>query len=417
MKSNKFSFLLLLCCLFTFHPLSYIFGQWSYLGTWTEVQMTSNGEGFMISNDSTGSPTGGRIWRLEHTMDDWQNRTVRRTSSPGGLGCCSVQNFALLDADNMLALYFDMGTQFPVRSVDGGFTFSSFGSGFNQQIIRVFPFSASEFVVSGATYVGSKLYITLIQNGQNSGLPIPDTLIGTNARIFKTEANVLFASAVDTNGILRLIRTSDDGSTWTNPLSVGVGNYLEIDFPNDSIGYVGGSDGTFYKTEDGGLNWSSMPLSGAENVGGIQFLNADTGFVATKEGYLLTTLNGGQSWTSELVDSTAIFERVNAISLDAIYLRTVNDKLYKKGDLIMSNAAVSEGAAQLKLVPDGQSNGYHLQLPEAWALKNWQIFNLQGGLIGEGKSLDLSLEGHAAGIYIVRVATNKGLQSVNLVKQ
>jgi hypothetical protein len=416
MKSNKFRFALLLCCLFSIQPFSYVFAQWSYLGTWDKVQMTSNGKGFMISEGWNGSPTGGSFWRVEYTNDDWQTRTIRLSTSPGSYGCCSVEHFGVLDADNMLAIYNDMGYEYPQRSINGGYSFGSYGSAFTQEIGQVFPFSSTEYIVAGRMYVGNKLFITLIRNGQNIELTVPDTLRGTKCRVFKTDANVLFAAAADANGIVRLVSTADDGNTWSNTFSSSLSDYLEIDFPNDSVGYVGGKDGLCYRTADAGITWSDISLNTSMDVGGIDFLNADTGFVATKEGYMFTTFDGGQSWTSELVDSTAIFGQVEAFSLDAIYLRAVNYKLYKKGDLILSKEGILNATAQIQVLPNGQPHGYKIVLPESWTMQQWQLIDLRGSMLQEGSTDHLNLEGRPAGIYLMRVATNKGMQAFKIRK-
>ena len=123
------------------------------------------------------------------------------------------------------------------------------------------------------------------------------------------------------NGVY--MRTYNGGVTWDT-------NYIQLDnwslcartpypsdlssiyFPSDTIGYIGGQDGDFFKTTDGGLTWFCQGMIPTlDDVEDIYFFNNDTGVAATYYTIFRTT-NGGASWTWQMPPlGPTRFERVN----------------------------------------------------------------------------------------------------------
>jgi hypothetical protein len=416
MRNLQYFPALLLLCILNFLAYPSANAQWTNLGSFRHINMVANAVGHRLEVGWTGNTFGGGTWRLFHTNDDWSTMEYRAGDPTGGNTCCYPNGFVAYNDIIFIAIR-DGGTYYPYRSTDGGYSIAPFGGTYNDFVVWEQAYSADEWYLAAKPY-NSNTTLKVFKQISNQRIMLleDERYDGTKARLEKVSDNLLFVSAIDTTGIVRLLRTTNEGATWTNPLSVGLGDYLAIDFPNDQVGYVGGSNGTCYKTVDGGLTWNSLFLNGPVNVGAIDFLNSDTGFVSTKEGLMLTTLNGGQTWTSELVDSTANFSKLQAISMDAIYLHATTWALYKRGPVITSSEAFSESLAQMQIVPNGQQHGYKIVLPESWTMQQWQIFDLRGGLLDQGSSDQLSLEGMPAGVYLVRVATNKGMQSLKISK-
>lgn len=107
-----------------------------------------------------------------------------------------------------------------------------------------------------------------------------------------------------TNGGGRIHRSTDGGETWSFYQTVFSEEFLDIDFPTNSVGYASGGSAFgihkefIAKTIDGGQTWDSL----VSNDGGyyftkIRFINADTGFVAPMSGELQKTTNGGATFT------------------------------------------------------------------------------------------------------------------------
>lgn len=103
---------------------------------------------------------------------------------------------------------------------------------------------------------------------------------------------------------------------WTVLNSGTTSRLYDVEFPEPTIGYVGG-DSIILKTTDG-INWfplTSWPQGGY--VGDMCFLNKDTGFVSSTLGLVYRTYNGGTTW------DTCTFPVIEAI----IELRNIDDSL------------------------------------------------------------------------------------------
>lgn len=109
-------------------------------------------------------------------------------------------------------------------------------------------------------------------------------------------------------GFGTVLKTSNDGVTWTK-LNTGTSHrFISVDFINENTGYIGGLRQTLIKTTDGGSNWSDiqLPQEGQFDslyyILDIQFLNNNTGYVLgffQLECKIWKTTNGGNNWTTQ----------------------------------------------------------------------------------------------------------------------
>lgn len=98
-------------------------------------------------------------------------------------------------------------------------------------------------------------------------------------------------------------QTSDGGQNWQIVLNTPDIWLWEIDFVNDSIGWVCGADnysitnqqGYIYKTTDGGLTWQQQ-TSVSQPLYEIDFIDENAGWCVGARGKILKTTNGGQTW-------------------------------------------------------------------------------------------------------------------------
>ncbi|HVO82832.1 MAG TPA: hypothetical protein VMU60_00255 [Syntrophobacteria bacterium] len=114
-----------------------------------------------------------------------------------------------------------------------------------------------------------------------------------------------------TNGFI--MKSYDDGSTWTGAYVEGAQNLTAIFFLNGSVGYgltrdPAGGNGSVVKTVDGGVTWQVNyepdPRFVYLTFTGLFFIDQDRGF-ATAYGYdpyqyralLFSTVDGGQHWS------------------------------------------------------------------------------------------------------------------------
>ena len=86
-----------------------------------------------------------------------------------------------------------------------------------------------------------------------------------------------------------------------------------IDFPSNSVGYIGGNDSLLLKTINGGKSWQKLNPSGigflptAKNIIHLEFVNESKGYLIldsqNPSNLLFKTMDGGQNW---IPDSASI---------------------------------------------------------------------------------------------------------------
>ncbi len=98
-----------------------------------------------------------------------------------------------------------------------------------------------------------------------------------------------------------VMRSADGGLTWTRNETAAGDNFQEIQFINESLGYMIGYGGSILKTTDAGLNWEFIRNGKNwavtdEPFRALYFMNAEEGYVAGENGTLFFTDNGGDDW-------------------------------------------------------------------------------------------------------------------------
>ncbi len=105
---------------------------------------------------------------------------------------------------------------------------------------------------------------------------------------------------------------------WEN-LNEGIKEGLiTIDFINENIGWIAGSDGLLFETKDGGQTWYLIPIENKWSITMIDFINVSIGWAIAYDsgGYtesIMKTSNGGQSWSIQ-----KILEDIDLISIYAV---------------------------------------------------------------------------------------------------
>jgi len=67
---------------------------------------------------------------------------------------------------------------------------------------------------------------------------------------------------------------------------------------SDSVGFIGVKD-ILLKTMDRWTSFSVIPLSDNRNITDIEFVNESIGWVTAQEGLIYHTTDGGNSWQKE----------------------------------------------------------------------------------------------------------------------
>jgi photosystem II stability/assembly factor-like uncharacterized protein len=104
-------------------------------------------------------------------------------------------------------------------------------------------------------------------------------------------------------GAFLLISTSSFAQPAWYKVNSGVTNkLLTVDFPSNSIGYIGGEDSLLLKTTDGGVTWNPIAYSGINtgfesDFNNIQFVDENIGYLSVGDfGGIYKTVDGGLTW-------------------------------------------------------------------------------------------------------------------------
>ncbi len=85
---------------------------------------------------------------------------------------------------------------------------------------------------------------------------------------------------------------------WQNPLPTST-SLTNVQFVNDSTGWIIGFAETILRTDDGGQNWSSQSEIGTGYFQGLAFLNRNLGWISGASGTIFHTSTGGTTWIEE----------------------------------------------------------------------------------------------------------------------
>ena len=96
-----------------------------------------------------------------------------------------------------------------------------------------------------------------------------------------------------------ILRTTNMGTTWES-ISIGMPNPLfAIDFAANNTGWVTGCCGMFMKTTNAGISWTTDDyLTPGYTLYSMQFFGQSKGWLAGEAGYILRTTNAGLAWDS-----------------------------------------------------------------------------------------------------------------------
>lgn len=401
---KRFLFLLLAAC--GFFSVS-VEAQWTNLGQFSPLVMTGDYKGVAVTNTSGSTPAQGSTWKVYASNDDWVTRTQRSAGGGTDYGCCTMTKLSAVSEDTIFAAHYFQGFGKILKTTDR----CNFWQEFNPNQINL-PISDLQALNENEVYVIGENYNMTATIALRITAQSIDTLFigadnGQNARIYFVNSLLGFISTFDSLGIVRLHRTDDGGTTWTNPLSIGVGNHLAIEFADNINGYAGGSNGTFYKTTDAGQTWNILSINGPVHTNEIEFLSVDTGFVASRNGLMMRTFDAGQTWTSEVVDSAANLIYLKVIDSDIIYAQKDDYTLFKR-NYIASSEDFQSQLELVKVYPQPTNGMLFLHIPDGIILKQYWLYGMDGRLLENGiaKSIDLSL--YPAGVYHLQLETNKG---------
>ncbi|WP_162426582.1 YCF48-related protein [Pontibacter pudoricolor] len=93
-----------------------------------------------------------------------------------------------------------------------------------------------------------------------------------------------------------LYTTTDGGINWIKVHEV-YGDFTDISFVDEKVGYISAEYNTVLKTEDGGSTWTELKTE-YDHLQTIAFYNANIGYVTGEYGRNFKTSDGGLTWQS-----------------------------------------------------------------------------------------------------------------------
>lgn len=99
-----------------------------------------------------------------------------------------------------------------------------------------------------------------------------------------------------------LLKTVDAGESWEFIPTGTFADFQFVCFTTETVGYASTIDAHMLKTTDGGFSWQMLETDTLERIYDIFFLNEYTGFIAADHGNLLRTTDGGITWDRAFIN-------------------------------------------------------------------------------------------------------------------
>lgn len=217
------------------------------------------------------------------------------------------------------------------------------------------------------------------------------------------------------------IQSTDSAKTWNTVLTSGPEKLMNIQFASPHTGYIAGRNGTLYKSVDSGQNWNPIATNASQLVNSLYFVNDSTGFLACNNGLLIKTMDGGISWSAENTGITNDIQQIYFANESTGYFLDNKGQMYKKSSLGIDehnyNSPISN---EVELFPNPASKMLNIRYGKSEQAFSFQILN-QAGLavsktvrIRSGNYLDI--DNLKPGVYFLKIESNEGLTLKKFVK-
>ena len=192
----------------------------------------------------------------------------------------------------------------PQKLANGfGFTLGDsmyYGGGYTQAWTdQTSPVSDTLFDISYPTsstgFIGTK---GRVLRTTNNGTVWSNIFLDTNRNIvsvdFTSGTNGYAVASRDTSIIFR---TTNTGNSWAQVEILARLN--QIDFADSIFGWTGGNGGTIYRSSDGGASWGFINTGTTSNINSVSAVSTNMLWAACDSGKILRTTNAGSNWSSQ----------------------------------------------------------------------------------------------------------------------
>ncbi|MBN2173372.1 MAG: T9SS type A sorting domain-containing protein [Bacteroidales bacterium] len=330
----------------------------------------------------------------------------------------SINDLAVIDSDT-LYLAGNNGTIY--KTTDGGTHFNTLYGPMQKPLFAIgFSSPSTGFAVGfGGTFLKTTNYgVTW------------NTMPGiTNENLYSIYFNTNGDCYITGDG--GTILKSTDDSTFSH-LSSGTGVPLyDIEFLNESLGFVVGYNGSIRKTTDGGESWDLLITDYTTALHGIEFPSNNTGYICGDGGLIIKTTDGGQTWkkfrdqftSNNLYGLNFLDEQTGVLAgSGGTILFTDNG-----GGPLVSGILnpVADEPNNLKIYPNPTSGPFWIEYElKDRAPVQMIVYDLSGRVVDVIKNFDVlqgtireqvNLENYKSGIYLISIRTEQFNETKKLI--
>jgi len=228
--------------------------------------------------------------------------------------------------------YISGSAGFVSRTTNGGTTWTDVSVASTQDIYGVYFINNHEGYASGNN---GDLFKTTDAGTSWTKLTTPNSSYNHNHFHFFDALNGIAGGGTPSrNGTI--IKTTDGGSTWTEIPVPGMSSIYDIEFIDNTTGYICGYDNNIFKTTDGGATWVNQPVTittpanNTISLQKIEFVSPTVGYcvgfsINFDKNFIFKTTNAGATWNQltspAQIGSTAdVYSSFIASSADEIYI-------------------------------------------------------------------------------------------------
>jgi photosystem II stability/assembly factor-like uncharacterized protein len=185
-------------------------------------------------------------------------------------------------------------------------------------------------------------------------------------------------------------------------------------------GYAGGNNGGIYKTTNGGSNWVAQTSGTTSTISSIFFIDENTGYAAGASGVILKTTNGGTNWIAQTsgtaINLNSLFFTSSSVGyaagLNGIIVKTTNG-----GISFINKTQISESG--FNIYPNPSNSKITITaMDELQNETKVSIYNVQGEVILSNtfqNTIEITTSSLSKGIYLVKIQTDKGIETKKLI--
>ncbi len=298
------------------------------------------------------------------------------------------------------------------------------GSTYNEQVLSTNGLNAVSFPSATTGYiVGNNGVAFKTTNGGTSYSAITTGITNNHTEVFFVTNQLGYV--VSEWGDIR--KTINSGNTWTQLNISGMGTTKQIYFTDILNGYTINENGAVFRTTDGGTTFTPAGQTCLQTPFDMQFINDSTGFVVgsfvNASCDVSYTTNFGQTWNSMTFPYEYAGWGVFAFDTANVYLVGQSQTIIKTsvdGVVTANHNTALNNDQSYKIYPNPSEGIFQIESAKN-TTTNIDVYDIAGGLVYHNSfntqlaALDLSELN--AGLYIVKLRSENSISTYKISKQ